>query len=118
MTASIFPLSPEKTWLAVVGLTRPDGLADGAAIGPPKASSNRCATLPAGIRTATEGSPAVTSDDRPDPSRTGKTSVSGPGHSTRATAFEARSSTAISPAASKLPTCTISGLKLGRPFAS
>ena len=50
---------------AVVGLIRPEGLAEGAATTPPKACSKSCATGWAGTRIATVSSPAVTSDAIP-----------------------------------------------------
>ena len=46
---------------------RPEGLAEGAASGPPKACNNRCARGCAGTRTATVSSPAVTSGEIPAP---------------------------------------------------
>ena len=78
-TAAIRPSSPASTCAGDVGLIRPDGLADGAATGPPNAASSARATGCAGTRTATVSSPAVTSGESPAPARSGSTSVSGPG---------------------------------------
>ena len=50
-------------------------------------------------------------------SRSGSTSVSGPGHQRSASARAASSNTAIRSAAARSGTWTISGLKLGRPLA-
>ena len=78
-TASIRPDSPAITCAALVGLIRPDGLAEGAATGPPKARSSACATGCAGTRTPRVGNPAVTRGAIPDPARNGRTRVIGPG---------------------------------------
>ena len=71
---------------AVVGLTRPERLADGAATGRPTARSSVCATGCAGARTATVSSPALASSDTPPSVRRGSTRVSGPGQKRRAAA--------------------------------
>ena len=64
-TAAIRPARPSSTCAARVGLTRPEGLADGAASGPPNARSTPCATGCAGTRIATVGRSAVTSARQP-----------------------------------------------------
>ena len=68
------------TWAAVVGLRRPEGLALGAAMGPPKALSRRVATGWRGTRTAKVSSPAPRpAARRGNPRRRGSTRVKGPG---------------------------------------
>ncbi len=49
-----------RTWAAVVGLTRPNRLAEGAAIPPPKAASSSRARGWAGTRSPTVAAPPVT----------------------------------------------------------
>ena len=78
-TAAMRPPRPSRTCARVVGLTRPEGLAEGAASGPPKAASRRCASGCAGTRSATVARPAVARSARPESGRRGRTSVSGPG---------------------------------------
>ena len=80
------PPSPSSTWAGVVGLTPPEGLADGAATGPPKAASSPWASGCAGTRSATVGRPAVARAARPASGRRGSTSVSGPGQKRAASA--------------------------------
>ena len=102
----------------MVGLTRPERLAEGAAIGRPAARSSACATGCAGARSATVSSPALASNERPLSARRGNTRLSGPGQKRRA-AMRARSSnTASLSASASSGTWTISGLKCGRPFAA
>ena len=67
------------TCAAMVGLTRPERLADGAAIGLAAARSNSCATGWAGARSATVSRPALASSDNPASARRRSTRVSGPG---------------------------------------
>src|SRR6056297_2036766 len=77
--ASIRPERPAYTCAASVGLIRPDGLAEGAATGPPNVLNSCLATGCAGTRMARVGKSAVTSGDRPEFDFKGKTSVKGPG---------------------------------------
>ena len=55
------PFRSSRTWAAVVGLGRPELLAEGAAMGRPQVFNISAATGWEGIRIATVGSPAVTS---------------------------------------------------------
>ena len=74
-------LSPRSasTCVAIVGLMRPDKLADGAAIGR-SASDNRALTFSgAGTRSAIVSRPAVTKREIEDGARNGTTTVMGPG---------------------------------------
>ena len=67
-----------------MGLTRPNRLADGAATPPPNARSSASATGWSGTRSATVGSPPVTSSGTR--SVRGSTRVSGPGQNVAASA--------------------------------
>ena len=84
-TASMRPPSPSSTCCAVVGLTWPERLADGAATGRPTARSSASA-----VRRAPARAPPACPDPAPVSSATGQsgrrgsTSVSGPGHSAAA----------------------------------
>ena len=117
-TAAIRPDSPATTCSALVGLTRPEGFAEGAATGPPNARRSSRATGWAGKRIATVGKSAVTNGDKPVGSRSGRTKVSGPGQKAEATRSARGSKTASCLAASISATCTINGLKRGRSLAS
>ena len=64
---------------AAVGLTRPERLAEGAAIGRPAARSSACATGWAGARSARVSSPALASSETPLASRRRSTRLNGPG---------------------------------------
>src|SRR5690606_37797402 len=86
ITAAMRPDSPARTWSARVGETLPEGLAEGAANGPPKVLSRARATGWAGTRRATVGKPAVAKGERPEPSRKGSTKVRGPGQKASAKA--------------------------------
>ena len=81
-------------------------------------AARACATGCAGTRSATVGRSAVTSGDSPAPARSGSTSVSGPGQNAAASASARSSNTASRRAAATSGTCTISGLKRGRPLAA
>ncbi len=81
---------PWATWAAVVGLTAPEGLADGAAMGPPNASSRSWATGSAGTRSATVSSPAQARSETGESAARASTSVSGPGQNASAKSFGAR----------------------------
>ncbi len=116
-TASIRPESPSITCRAVVGLIRPEGLADGAATGPLKAASSLFASGCSGTRIATLGKPALTRAEMPASGLSGRTRVNGPGQNAEASLSASASNSAISLAASTEATCTISGLNCGRPFA-
>ena len=93
-------------------------MAEGAASGFPEASSSACIARWRGTRIAIVSSPAVTSEAIPASGRTGSTSVSGPGQKRIARSRACASNTAIRSAAARSGTCTISGLKLGRPLAA
>ena len=100
----------------LVGLGRPDRLADGAATGVPQAVRNAAATGCPGQRIPTVSSPAVTSSGR---SRClGTITVNGPGKNA-AISFSAADGIrrATRPTSAMSVRCTISGLSEGRPFA-
>ena len=105
------------TWAAVVGLTRPEGLALGAARGSSTASSSARATGWAGMRTATLSRPAVATRDKGAPSARGRTRVSGPGQNAAATRSARSSKRAMARAPARSATWTIRGLCAGRPLA-
>ncbi len=113
-------LSPRSaiTWSALVGDSRPEGLALGAASGRPAIISKVCAILCAGTRIATLSNPAVASREILQSRRRGSTSVSGPGQKARATVCAFGDSSAYCAALAMFATCTIRGLKLGRPLAA
>ncbi len=69
------------------------------------------------MRSATVGRPAVTAATTGLPGRAGRTIVSGPGQYAAASASARSSSSARVRAAASEATCTISGLKSGRPLA-
>ena len=120
-TAAIRPERPpsgSSTCAAVVGLIRPERFAEGAASDPSKARSSAWATGCAGTRSPTLSRPAVTIPAIPASSRSGTTSVRGPGQKARASRSASSSNTPIRAAASASARCTISGLKAGRPLAS
>ncbi len=116
--ASILCPSPWATCSAVVALMRPEGLADGAAMGVPAASMSCLARRASGTRRAMVGSPAVTSGAMGAPGLSGVTRVRGPGQNACASDPRTGGISAIFAAAAALARCTISGLKLGRPLAS
>ncbi len=105
------------TCAAVVGETPFDRLALGAAIGSAVRSMSARAAACMGTRTATVVPPAVTSGATA-PSRSGKTSVSGPGQNSAASA-RATADTCAARSNARLPeaSCTIDGFVAGRPFA-
>jgi hypothetical protein len=118
ITRGIRPARLAATCAARVGLIEPLALAEGAASGRPHAASKACIARCAGTRIAIVGSPAVTSEAIPASARNGSTKVSGPGQNRSARSRATASNTAIRSAAARSGTCTISGLKLGRPFAA
>ncbi len=106
-----------RTSRAEVGLTRPNRLADGAATPPPNARSSASATGWSGTRSATVGSPPVTSSGTR--SVRGSTRVSGPGQNAAASArASGLTSAAQSASWSTDATCTITGWSAGRPFTA
>ena len=109
--------SDSSTCPARVGEIRPEALADGAASGPTMRTS-ACMTACAGQRSAIVSSPAVTSDATGASARRGSTRVSGPGQKDCASACASGENTASVSACATLATCTINGLKLGRPLAA
>ena len=103
----------------LVGLTRPERLADGAAIGRPAARKSFWATGWAGARTATVSSPALASRRHSGTGAPRQNQGQRPGPEPGRRTSCARSSNPASFSASASPgTCTISGLKRGRPFAA
>ncbi len=82
--AAIRPPRPASTCAALVGLTPPERLADGAATGRPSAAIKRCATGCAGTRTAKVSNPAPASNATGQVMRRGSTRVSGPGQNVSA----------------------------------
>jgi len=106
-----------RTWPALVALIRPLAFAEGAARGRPQAANSACIAGCADMRRAIVGSPAVTSGAMPDLSRCGRTKVSGPGQKRSARLRAIASNSPIVSACASDATWTISGLKLGRPFA-
>jgi hypothetical protein len=101
----------------VVGLTRFDRLALGAATAPPKARSSSSATGWSGTRSPTVARPAVTSGQID--AAFGTTSVNGPGHHTAARVWAASDQVpAYRLAVSIFATCAMSGLVGGRPLAA
>ena len=107
-----------QTCAARVGLILPLALAEGAASGLPVAASKARIARCAGTRTAMVSSPPVTRLAIPEPDRTGSTNVNGPGQYRPANARARSSNTANASAVCRSATCTISGLKLGRPLAA
>ena len=106
-----------KTCCAVVGDTCVKGLALGAASGTPAAAISRRATGCDGTRTPTVSSPPVTTSGTSR--RLGKTIVSGPGQNrsaSRSASGDSARATAVARSADS--TCTISGLKAGRPLTA
>ena len=103
----------------VVGLTAPEGLAEGAASGPPKAASRRRASGCAGTRSATVGRPAVASvgEAGVGAARQHQRQRARPeaAASARGLGREARRARS---AAARSATWTISGLNAGRPLAA
>ncbi len=73
------PSNPATTCAAVVGDSRPERLAEGAASGRPAARISSSASGWSGMRMPTVSSPAVTISLRPAPGLRRSTSVSGPG---------------------------------------
>ena len=71
------PLSSAKTWAAVVGLVKPERLAEGAAMGALKAFNRAWAMGWLGTRRATVVRPAETRGEIPGPR--GRMRVRGPG---------------------------------------
>ena len=59
-TAAMRPLSPSMTWAALVGLIVPEGLAEGAATGPPNCANSFWASRCSGTRRAMVGRSALT----------------------------------------------------------
>eukprot|EP01139_Manchomonas_bermudensis_P005025 Amastigsp_a174555_19.p2 type:complete len:202 gc:universal Amastigsp_a174555_19:697-92(-) len=106
--------------MAVVGEGRPDRFADGAATGTPASSMSRLAMGCDGMRTATDGWPAVT---RSGTARDfGSRTVSGPGQKRSSTAsrygIDAHAAASTSSASALLCAMwTMSGLSLGRCLA-
>ena len=103
---------------ASVGLTRPERLAEGAAIGLPKAASNLCATGWAGARIATESSPARASAATGQVASAGTTSVSGPGQNAFASTSASPTISASFSAAARSATWAMRGLNEGRSLAA
>ena len=111
--------SSARTSAAVVGLTRPKRLADGAATGPPASSSRR---VRPGDGRARAGRPCPARRSAADGSaaaRRSTTRVSGPGHSAAASRPAASCTSAAQRASSSAAAmCTIRGWSAGRPLAA
>ena len=116
-TAATLPCMSSSTSCALVGLGRPEILADGAAMGQAQARIKSWANLLDGKRTATVSNPALTASGTTLLLLT--TSVNGPGQkasiSFLALAFKPVVSCSISFLSAM---CNISGLSLGRPLAA
>ena len=111
------PFMSRSTEAAVVGLGRPEMLADGAAIGTPAARIIARATGCSGMRMPTVSRPPVMRSGTMALRR--RMSVMGPGIKA-ASSFSAIgvTSAAIISTIARSETCRISGLSDGRPFAS
>ncbi len=96
----------------------PDGLADGAASGTPAARISSSASGWSGTRMPTVSSPAVTISLSSASGRRGSTSVSGPGQNCPPAAAPAAKTRHRPRPSARSATCTISGLKRGRPLVS
>ena len=105
-----------STWRAVVGLTRPNRLADGAAMPPPNGSSTCWATGWAGTRSPTVSRPPVTTVDTRSDRRT--STVSGPGQHAAASSSAAGGSSAAHDADVVQPHVDDHRMALGRPLTS
>jgi hypothetical protein len=117
-TAAMRPSSSSSTCSAVVGLTRPERLALGAAIGRPTARMSARGKGCAGTRSARLSSPALASSDTGQSGARGSTSVSGSGQK-RSASIDARSSKTTSRrAAAASMTWMMSGLNCGLAFAA
>ena len=81
-----------STWAAVVGLTRPNGLADGAAMPRPERASSSCVSGWAGARSPTESRPPVTASSTR--AARGSSRVSGPGQQVAASSSAAAGTSA------------------------
>ena len=110
--------SSAATCAAVVGLTRPERLALGAAMGSADAARRAWATGCAGDLSAIVSSPALTRSAMPQAGRFFSTSDKGPGQNASASLHAMSFITAYRSAASIPGTCTISGLKRGRSLAA
>ena len=93
---STFAPKPSRTCCAVVGLMRPDGLAEGATIGRPNARKSSCATACRGTRRAMDAKPAEASSETLQPAWRGKTKVKGPGQNRAAKVKASEENTANS----------------------
>ena len=114
---SMRPSISSRTCCAVVGLGRPERLAEGAAMGTPAALMRASAVLCSGIRTATVGRPAATSSGTI--SLLKNISVRGPGQNASMRRFASSGTWRQSCFTSDfLATCSMSGLSCGRPLAS
>jgi len=105
------------TSAAVVGLTRPNRFADGAATPPPKARRSARATGWSGTRSPTVSRPPVTSSGTRADRR--RITVSGPGQNASASARAGPgTSAAQSSRARASARWTITGWSAGRPFTA
>ena len=114
------PSSCSSTWSAVVGERRPKRFALGAAIGVPAARMRARAVSCRGRRTPTVSSPARTSPGTS--ARAAATIVSAPGQKASARSVMRGSERACAvkswERSARSAMCTMSGSKVGRPFAS
>ena len=103
---------------AVVGLSRPDRLAEGATIGRPARRNRSSARGWFGIRRPTLANPAQ-ARSQTDPVRArGSTRVSGPGQNRMASRSASGVKAASLRAWSRVATWAMSGLNIGRPLAA
>ena len=107
-----------STCAAVVGLTWPERLALGAAIGRSADRRRAWATGCPGTRSAMVSSPAVVRSATGHSGALASTSVRAPGQNASASRRPTSVRRASRDAASMPATCTISGLKCGRPLAA
>ena len=117
MIATLAPRSA-STCAAVVGLTCPERLALGAAIGRSAARSSAWATGCAGTLSAMVSRPAVARSATGQPACLAITRVRAPGQSASANCRPLSVRRPSRATASKSGTCTISGLNRGRPLAA
>ena len=118
MTAAIFPVKSCMTCSAMVGLGFPEVFAEGPTIGTPALAISSSVTLLSGILNAAVSNPPVTVFER-TPGCNFRISVNEPGQNAVINFITlSESGCAYFLTVSRLATCTINGLSLGRPFAA
>ena len=118
MIQSTLPSRSATTWAAVVGLTAPDLLAEGAARGTPAAPMSARAVGCEGERSATVSRPARARRLMEQAEAAGRTRVRGPGQNAWASLSASGPRIACSLAVSMSRTCEMSGLIAGRALAA